>query len=666
MIITLRGWLKSKTAKTVLFITIAAVAGIFAAIPSFFKESSGTSSWAFKVNGETLSQGMLLMRAQARQQQAQLIRAKYGDNADYILAAYGLEGEQAGHASEMLIGEALLGQAARKTGLILNDDYLEEHNELVLSELMSILGDSIDPRSGINPRKLRSSLMRYGLPTTFVHDAANGILERHLMIDLISAAAYVPRFELEQQMRNTYAPRTYSLLSFSFAQALAAEKKVGIKDTELEVFYKKETELKGRYWVPEKRSATVYYFTPADYGTVVTEQEIENYYDNYKTSRYIQEPVKVSVRKILVRVEEASLAQAAYEKAQQIKNRLETEKLDFAKIAQEMSDDAVTAKNGGLVAPFARGTYETDFEKAAFMLKKDGDISPIAQTKDGFVILQRVSKKPAVFKSLASVKGEISKALTHSIFSERFMNEASALTSDQHVNKADLEAFVAEKKGHKESLNALERTNENWGKMLFALQEGAMAATLVDNRGAIVVLSGVAKRSLPSLEAIKATVKDDLCEERAAKTIAKDVAKAAEELKKRSAAEVAQALGARLETIRDLTPGKEEVIKSLEKRGVPVQEMLQIEKVGGIAYAVGEQDGFVAKLESILPNETALTDSVKKAELSRSLQAQEESLLAQGLVASLYRNATITTNNQLLSEEMQPESTGPLDEDFSY
>lgn len=666
MITTMRGWLQSKTAKTVLFITILAVAGIFAALPSFFKESAGTSSWAFKVNGETLSQGTLLMRAQARQQQAQLIRAKYGENADYILAAYGLEGEQTGHASDMLIGEALLGQAVRKAGLSLNDDYLQEHGELVMSELMGMLGDGIDPQHGINPRKIRSSLMRYGLPTTFVQDAAMAILERHLMIDLIGAAAYVPRFELEQQMRNTYAPRTYSLLSFSFARALEAEKKAGVKDTELEAFYKKEVETKGRYWVPEKRSAVVYYFTPADYGTVVTEQEIEHYYDNYKTSRYISEPVKVSVRKIMIRAEEPALAQVAYEKAQQIKNRLEAEKLDFAKLAQEVSDDVSSAKNGGLIAPFARGTYDAEFEKAAFMLKKDGDISPVTHTKDGFVILQRVSKKPAVFKSLAMVKGEINKALTHSIFSDRFMSEASALTSSQHVKKADLDTFVAEKKGRKEFLSGIERTNETWGKILFSLPEGGAAATLVDNRGALVVASGIAKRSLPSLEAIKATVKDDLCEERAAQKIAKNVAKATEELKKDSAPEVAQALGAHLETIHDLTPGKEEVLKSLEKRGVPVQEMLHIEKIGGVTFAVGEQDGFVAKLESIGSSESALTDAAKRTELSQSLQAQEESLLAQGLVASLYRNATITTNNQLSPEESQQESTEPLDEDFSY
>ena len=666
MISTLRAWLQGKTARTILFITVLAIAGIFSLIPSFFKENAGSSNWALKVNSETISQGMLLMRAQARQQQAQIIRAKYGENADYILAAYGLEGDQNAHASEMLVGEALLGQATRKAGLIVNDDYIQEHGELVLSELMGILGDGIDPRYGINPHKIRSYSMRYGLPATFVQDAARAILERHLMVDLIGGAAYVPRFELEQQMRNAYAPRTYSLLSFSFAQALDAQKRAGVKDADLEAFYKKATEAKGRYWVPEKRSATVYYFTPADYGTVVTDQDIENYYDDHKTSRYIQEPVKVSVRKILVRVEEDALAQVAYEKAQQIKDRIATEKLDFAKAAQELSDDVVSAKNGGLVASFARNTYDAGFEKAAFTLKKDGDISPVTRTKDGFVILQRVSKTPATFKSLATVKGEIKKSLTHRIFSERFMGEASALTSAQHVKKAELEAFVAEKKGHKESLSSIERANENWGKLLFALQDGEAAATLVDERGALVVLTGVAKRYLPTLETIKATVKDDVCEERAAQKIAKDLEKAVVDLKKHSAIEVAQALGAHLETIRDLTPGKEEAIKSLEKRGVPAQEMLQIEKIGGVVFAAGEQDGFVVKLESIAANESVLADSAKKAELSRSLRAQEESFLAQGLVASLYRNATITTNNQLQSEETQTESTVPLDEDFSY
>jgi len=104
---------------------------------------------------------------------------------------------------------------------------------------------------GIDARKMRGYEMRFGLPATFIQDTARTILERHLMIDLIGNAAYVPRFELEQQVLNAYAPRTYSLLNFSFAQTLDAQKKAGVKDSDLEAFYKKETETKGRYWVPE-------------------------------------------------------------------------------------------------------------------------------------------------------------------------------------------------------------------------------------------------------------------------------------------------------------------------------------------------------------------------------------------------------------------------------
>jgi len=103
---------------------------------------------AFKVNGETITQGLLLMAVRRHvSNRYSLFAPKYGENADYILAAYGFGGDQAGRVGEMLIGEALLGQAIHTSGLVLNEEYIQEHGDLVLSELMNVLGDGIDPLS---------------------------------------------------------------------------------------------------------------------------------------------------------------------------------------------------------------------------------------------------------------------------------------------------------------------------------------------------------------------------------------------------------------------------------------------------------------------------------------------------------------------------------------
>lgn len=665
MITTLRVWIQSRSAKMILWVTIFALAGVFS-IPEFIKMFTGDSSWALKINKDKISQGAVSMRINARQHQAQLMRSQYGDNAEIILQAYGFVGDQTDRVTEMIVGEALLAQAARKAGIKLSDDYMQEHGNLVISELMGVLGDAIDPHYGLDPRKIYSLSHRYGLPGNFVEEAARAILERHLMLDLISNAAYIPSFEIEQHMRNTFAPRTFSLLDFSYAHALEVEKKGVVSEQEIASFYKMAHEAKGHYWVPEKRSATVWHFTPADYGIVVNEQDIENYYDDHKTSRYTLTPVKVTVRKILVKVEEDALAQVAYEKAQQLLDRIVKEKQEFAKVAQEASDDTASAKNGGLLAPFARGTYDIDFEKAAFVgLKKDGDISPITRTKEGFVIIQRIAKIPATFKPLASVKEEIRAALLQRAFSERFIGEVSPLADAYKQKPQELEAFIAQKKGRKETLTNVERSNEKLGKVLFGLKEGEATATFDDREGVIVILNGVAKRYLPSLESIKAVVKEDLYAERAARRIVKDLEKAKAMLKDHPSSEVAATFGARLETIKDLTPAKEEVLKNLEKRGVPVDEMLQMEKIGGVVASAGEKDGFLIKLESIGSVETAGVDAAKKNELLSSLRSQEEALLAQGLVASLYRTATISSN-QLRQEVASDDAELPSNDDFSY
>lgn len=65
---------------------------------------------------------------------------------------------------------------------------------------------------------------------------------------------------------------------------------------------------------------------------------------------------------------------------------------DFSQLAMENSEDAQTAKSGGILKPFGIGTYEAKFEDAAFAMISDGDISGPIETKSGWHILKRIKK----------------------------------------------------------------------------------------------------------------------------------------------------------------------------------------------------------------------------------------------------------------------------------
>ncbi len=69
------------------------------------------------------------------------------------------------------------------------------------------------------------------------------------------------------------------------------------------------------------------------------------------------------------------------------------ENQDFAKLAEEFSDDKGTSKNGGALEWFSSGRMVVEFERAAFSLQKNGDISEPVRTAYGWHILKRIDRK---------------------------------------------------------------------------------------------------------------------------------------------------------------------------------------------------------------------------------------------------------------------------------
>ncbi len=67
---------------------------------------------------------------------------------------------------------------------------------------------------------------------------------------------------------------------------------------------------------------------------------------------------------------------------------------DFGELAKKYSDDKMTYMSGGIMPEFGVATYDGGFEKAAFSLKEDGDVSAPFQTEYGYHILKRISLSP--------------------------------------------------------------------------------------------------------------------------------------------------------------------------------------------------------------------------------------------------------------------------------
>ncbi len=142
--------------------------------------------------------------------------------------------------------------------------------------------------------------------------------------------------------------------------------------------------------------AMVYAFENAAYNTPVGEVSepvrTQFGYHLVKVNDKRKSPGEVEVSHIMVKKDSAHPG-SAEEKIEEIYQSLQQGD-DFAKIAQEHSDDLGSSKKGGRLPKFGTGRMIREFEEQAFSLEKEGDISRPFSTQYGWHILKLDKKYP--------------------------------------------------------------------------------------------------------------------------------------------------------------------------------------------------------------------------------------------------------------------------------
>ncbi len=156
--------------------------------------------------------------------------------------------------------------------------------------------------------------------------------------------------------------------------------------------------------------------------TVVTDKEAKEYYAKHRDE--FVEKEKISARHILVATEE---------EAQAILDEL-ANGADFAKLAEEKSKDRGTAKKGGDLGYFERGSMTPDFEEACLSLQI-GEISGIVKTVFGYHIIKLEDKKEASPKEFYEVTDEIKKKLIADKRREAYQNWIEQLKKEAKIEK---------------------------------------------------------------------------------------------------------------------------------------------------------------------------------------------------------------------------------------
>jgi peptidyl-prolyl cis-trans isomerase D len=195
---------------------------------------------------------------------------------------------------------------------------------------------------------------------------------------------------------------------------------------------------KDNYQTPEQVSVEYIELAVSDIAKTVTstDEKLKAFYEEQKDQYSTPERRKIS--HILFAINDKQNDAAALAKAEQAQKELANKK-DFAVLAKELSDDKLTAKEGGDLGLFAVGSMEKDFETAASSLKLN-EVSKPVKSKFGYHLIKVTELVPASIKSFDSVKDELTKSYQKNQAENIFYEQGEKLTESSYENPDSLQA----------------------------------------------------------------------------------------------------------------------------------------------------------------------------------------------------------------------------------
>lgn len=167
----------------------------------------------------------------------------------------------------------------------------------------------------------------------------------------------------------------------------------------------------------------------------VKDEQLAAYYQEQKDLYTTKERRRIS--HILFAITKETNAEQALAKAKKAKSQLK--EMDFARLAEQISDDKLTAKKGGDLGLFNPGVFEPAFEEAASQLQL-GEVSEPVKTSFGYHLIKVTELTPSQVKPLESVKDQLTKAYQKSQADSRFYELGEKLSEVSFENPGSLQA----------------------------------------------------------------------------------------------------------------------------------------------------------------------------------------------------------------------------------
>jgi peptidyl-prolyl cis-trans isomerase D len=296
-------------------------------------------------------------------------------------------------ALDRLIRDEVLLQATKELGIVVTDSSVRDF-------IQSMNYFQTDGKFDKEKYKLILSSQRKSSPE--FTEQVRKALEMEQYQRGVTASGFVTDYQLDRFFRLFDQERTIEYVLIS-----AKPSDAPVNDEVIEQYYQTHV---SSFQTPERVTVEFLELNLEDLARDVhpTEEELRAFYEEQKDVYTTEERRKVS--HILAAVSpqaDPEALKAAQEKINRAKQRIQDGE-DFAVVARELSDDAMSANNGGDLGLITRSIMEKNFDEAAFALS-EGEVSEPVKTSFGFHLIKITELEPGRTKPFADVKEEVKK-----------------------------------------------------------------------------------------------------------------------------------------------------------------------------------------------------------------------------------------------------------------
>ena len=282
--------------------------------------------------------------------------------------------------------------------------------------------------------RYNSVLASAGLTTRDFEQGQRGELALARVLGPVSATASVPSVVTEKLKLALTEQRTVRQMVFPAADQ---EANVQVSDADIQAWYDQN---KQTLELPEQLS--IQYLLLNEEAAManlpqVSEDDLKAYYDQNK-ARYVQ-PARVNISHIQINAPaDAAQKEAALAKAQDIAKRAKADPASFAALAQNESQDAGTAKDGGKLGWITKGSWPQPLEQVVFALQA-GQVSDAVEGPGGYHVFLANEVQPEKGESFEEAKAKVQSEVSRQLGADRFAEMSTKLTNLVYDNPDSLQ-----------------------------------------------------------------------------------------------------------------------------------------------------------------------------------------------------------------------------------